>query len=86
MLCRFLILAIVVVSRLSAQSASFPSAQYFRQQWTRPPLDVELTPPRLVGARADGDAAAVAGGGDAVVVHRPLRVDDNLMERLGCCV
>lgn len=50
---RLLVLAIVVelslpaqvVSSLTPQSPSFPSSQYFKQQWRRPPLEVELNPP-----------------------------------------
>jgi outer membrane protein TolC len=42
---RLLLPAIVVVSNLAAQTAAFPSVQYFRQQWRRPPLEVELNPP-----------------------------------------
>jgi outer membrane protein TolC len=50
---RLLVLAIVVELSLPAQvvtsltpySPSFPSSQYFKQQWRRPPLEVELNPP-----------------------------------------
>ena len=35
----------MVVAPLAAQSAAFPSPAYFRQQWMRPPLEVELRPP-----------------------------------------
>ena len=42
---RILWFTFVVVARLGAQSALFPSRQYFREQWTRPPLQVEIQPP-----------------------------------------
>ncbi len=50
---RLLVLAIVVelslpaqvVSSLTPYSPSFPSSQFFKQQWRRPPLEVELNPP-----------------------------------------
>ena len=50
---RLLVLAIVVelslpaqvVSSLTPQSPAFPSSQYFKQQWRRPPLEVDLSPP-----------------------------------------
>jgi outer membrane protein TolC len=45
MVYRLFILAALAVSKLAAQAPVFPSMQYFRQQWTRPPLDVELNPP-----------------------------------------
>jgi len=42
---RALILALAAATGLAAQNAAFPSRQYFRQQWMRPPLEVELHPP-----------------------------------------
>ncbi len=45
MVYRVFLVASVVAAHLAAQSALFPSPQYFRQQWMRPPLEVELNPP-----------------------------------------
>ena len=45
MMHRAFIFALVVASGLLAQNATFPSPSYFRQQWTKPPLEVELRPP-----------------------------------------
>src|SRR5437867_1043471 len=45
MIVRICLIAILITSNLAAQMATFPSKQYFREQWTRPPLTVELTPP-----------------------------------------
>jgi len=36
---------LVAVAPLAAQNALFPSASYFRQQWTKPPLEVQIQPP-----------------------------------------
>ncbi len=46
MLSRLLILIVVLSASALAQDARFPSRDYFRQQWTKPPLQVE-TPPLL---------------------------------------
>ena len=45
MIYRVIILILTLTSALPAQNALFPSASYFRQQWVKPPLEVELRPP-----------------------------------------
>src|SRR5712692_5385406 len=45
MIYRVIILLLTLASALPAQNALFPSASYFRQQWVKPPLEVELRPP-----------------------------------------
>ncbi len=45
MIHRAFILILTLVPCLAAQSVLFPSASYFRQQWAKPPLQVELQPP-----------------------------------------
>ncbi len=42
---RILLLGVIMVGRLAAQNAAFPSREYFRQQWMKPPMEVELQPP-----------------------------------------
>jgi outer membrane protein len=45
MTVRLACLVLVVAARLAAQNAAFPSGTYFREQWTKPPLQVELPAP-----------------------------------------
>jgi outer membrane protein len=45
MTVRLACLVVVVAARLAAQNAAFPSGTYFREQWTKPPLQVELPAP-----------------------------------------
>ena len=45
MIYRVFILVVVLVGALAGQNAAFPSRSYFREQWTRPPLEVEMRPP-----------------------------------------
>lgn len=45
MICRILFLGALLGGSLLAQNAAFPNASYFREQWQRPPLEVELQPP-----------------------------------------
>ena len=45
MTARLACLVLFVAARLAAQNAAFPSGTYFREQWTKPPLEVELPGP-----------------------------------------
>ncbi|MBI3695572.1 MAG: hypothetical protein HY238_12135, partial [Acidobacteria bacterium] len=45
MIYRVFIVALALAPAMAAQNVAFPSRAYFREQWTKPPLDVEMRPP-----------------------------------------
>ncbi len=55
MIRRAFIFNILLATGLWAQIATFPKASYFREQWTRPPLEVELQPPSRLEDYVAGD-------------------------------